>query len=66
MGDTLQLETMVAVGMGRWDGNVKRKSIGTRFKYGQKMKLIYALQVCGLGARVYKGLIFGQLRICET
>jgi hypothetical protein len=33
---------------------------------GPKMKLIYALQVCGLGARVYKGLIFGQLRICRT
>jgi hypothetical protein len=25
---------------------------------GQKMKLIYALQVCGLGVKVYKGLIF--------
>ncbi|MFT4076000.1 MAG: hypothetical protein QM647_10770 [Asticcacaulis sp.] len=24
---------------------------------GQKMKLIYALQVCGLGEKVYKGLI---------
>jgi hypothetical protein len=35
-------------------------------KCGQKMKLIYALQVCGLGARVYKELIFGQLRICRT
>jgi hypothetical protein len=26
-------------------------------KCGKKMKLIYALQVCGLGAKVYKELI---------